>query len=214
MLPPAVPEALPASLLERRPDVLEAEGNLIAANAEIGAARSLYYPDIAITGAYGAASTELDDFLESSARAWNIGASITGPIFTAGAIGGQVQSAEAARQAAEDFYRLTILNALREVNDALIRAEKSREAYDAQNRRAEALGEYARLAFLRFDNGAASYLEVLYANNELFTAELSAVDAQIVHLTSLIDVYKSVGGGWVDEAVVLAPTVDEVVSRD
>jgi multidrug efflux system outer membrane protein len=211
---PAVPEALPASLLERRPDVVQAEENLIAANAEIGLARSLYYPDIAITGAYGAASTDLDDFLDSSARAWNIGASITGPIFTAGNIAGQVQSAEGARQAAEDFYRQTILNALREVNDALVATEKSREAYDAQARRVAALREYARLAYLRFDNGAASYLEVLYANNELFAAELTAVNSQIVHLTSLIDVYKSIGGGWVDEAVAVAPTVDEVMSRE
>ncbi len=214
MSPPAVPEALPASLLERRPDVLQAEENLIAANAEIGVARSLYYPDIAITGAYGAVSTDLDDFLDSSARAWNIGASITGPIFTAGAIAGQVQSADAARQAAEDFYRLTILSALREVNDALVSSEKSLEAFDAQSRRAAALREYARLAMLRFDNGASSYLEVLYANNELFTAELSAVNAQITHLTSLIDVYKSTGGGWIDEAVAVAPTVDEVMSRE
>jgi multidrug efflux system outer membrane protein len=211
---PEVPSSLPSSLLERRPDIVQAEQDLIAANAEIGVARSLYYPDIAITGAYGAVSTDLSDFLDSSARAWNIGATVTGPIFTAGNIAGQVQSAGAARQAAEDTYRATILNALREVNDALIGTEKSRQSFEAQARRAAALREYARLAFLRFDNGAASYLEVLYANNELFTAELAAVDAQISHLTALIDVYKSVGGGWVDEALILAPGVEEVMSRD
>jgi len=211
---PPVPEYLPTTLLERRPDIVQAEQSLIAANAEIGVARSLYYPDIAITGAYGAASSDLDDFLDSSARAWNIGASVTGPIFTWGAIEGQVQTAEGAKQSAEDFYRQTILNALREVNDALIATEKNQEAFAAQALRAAALRDYARLANLRFENGAASYLEVLYANTELFSAELSEVDAQIAHYTALIDVYKSMGGGWVDEAVMIAPTVDEVMSKE
>jgi multidrug efflux system outer membrane protein len=211
---PPVPESLPAQLLERRPDIVQAEENLIAANAEIGVARSLYYPDISITGSYGAVSTDLDDFLDSSARAWNIGATVTGPIFTWGDVEGRVQTAEAAKQEAEDFYRLTVLSALREVNSALIATTKNREAFDAQALRAAALRDYARLANLRFENGAASYLEVLYANTELFAAELAEVDAQIAHFTALIDVYKSIGGGWVDEATALAPTVDEVMSKE
>ena len=211
---PAIPEALPTSLLARRPDIRQAEENLIAANAEIGVARSLYYPDIAITGSYGAASSDLDDFLDSSARAWNIGASVTGPIFTWGDIEGRVRTADAATREAEDFYRLTILTALSEVNTALIATTRNREAFEAQAQRAAALRDYARLANLRFENGAASYLEVLYANTELFAAELAEVDAQIAHYTALIDVYKSIGGGWVDEAVAIAPTVDEVMSRE
>jgi multidrug efflux system outer membrane protein len=125
-----------------------------------------------------------------------------------------VESAEAAREVALQTYEFTILNALREVNDALNNTEKSIETYQALASRVEALREYARLSFLRFENGAASYLEVLYANNELFDAELTAVQAQADTYNNLIDVYKAMGGGWVDEAVELAPTVEEVVSKN
>jgi multidrug efflux system outer membrane protein len=211
---PEVPDSLPSDLLERRPDILQAEQNLVAANAEIGVARSLYYPDIAITGAYGAVSTDLDDFLDSSARTWNIGANVLGPIFTAGSIAGTVQSAEAARQQAEEFYRGTILNALKEVNDALVSTQKNAEAYDSLSLRVNALRDYARLADLRFEAGAASYLEVLYANQELFIAELEAVNARVGHYTSLVDVYRSMGGGWVDDASMMAPTPQEVMSQE
>lgn len=209
---PGVPSALPSSLLERRPDVLQAEQNLIAANADVGVAQSLYYPDISITGGFGGASDDLGSVVDSSAREWGIAGNIFGPIFTAGGIAGQVDSAEAAREAALQNYEFTILNALREVNDALNNTEKSIETFQALARRVEALREYARLSFLRFENGAASYLEVLFANNELFDAELTAVRAQADTYNNLIDVYKSMGGGWVDEAVGLAPTAEEVVS--
>jgi len=209
---PGVPASLPSSLLERRPDVVQAEQNLIATNADIGVAKSLYYPSISITGAYGGASGDLSDLLDSSSREWNIAGNITGPIFTAGGIAGQVQSAEAAREAALQSYELTILNALREVNNALVATEKSVESYEALERRVTALREYARLSYLKFENGAASYLEVLYANTLLFDAELIAVQAQALTFTYLIDVYKAMGGGWVDEAVDLSPTVEEVMS--
>ena len=209
---PGVPSSLPSSLLDRRPDVVQAEQSLVAANADIGAAKSLYYPSISITGDYGGASEDLNDLLDSSARQWSIAGNITGPIFTAGAIAGQVQSAEAAREAALQTYELTILNALREVNDALTASQKSLLSYEALARRVEALREYARLSYLKFENGAASYLEVLYANNLLFDSELIAVQAQARTFTNLIDVYKAMGGGWVDEAVGMAPTPDQVMS--
>ncbi len=211
---PGVPKSLPSALLDRRPDVVQAEQNLIAANADIGAAKSLYYPNISITGDFGAASSDLDDFLDSSAREWNIAGNITGPIFTAGAIGGRVQSTEAAREAALQTYRQTILNALREVNNALIATEKSVEEYQALARRVDALREFARLSYMRFESGDASYLEVLYANNQLFAAELTAVSAQADTFNNLIDVYKSIGGGWVDEAVSVAPTPEQVISKN
>lgn len=209
---PGVPSSLPSSLLERRPDVVQAEQNLIAANADIGVAKSLYYPSISITGDYGGASDDLGDLLDSSARQWSIAGNITGPIFTAGGIAGQVQSAEAVREAAVQVYELTILNALREVNDALIATQKSLASYEALAERVNALREYSRLSYLRFENGAASYLEVLYADNQLFDAELIAVQAQARTFTSLIDVYKAMGGGWVDQAAALAPTPEEVMS--
>jgi len=200
LVPPAIPAGLPSELLERRPDVLQAEQGLVAANANIGVAKSLYFPSISVTGLYGAVSTATSDFLKGPARTWSIAADLAGPIFTFGAISGQVQSAEAAAQEATLFYRSTILNAFRETNDALVGSQKKREEAEAQARRVRALRDYARLSRLRFDNGVASYIEVLYAENELFSAELVSVNTQAERYTQLINVYKAMGGGWVDAA--------------
>jgi multidrug efflux system outer membrane protein len=202
---PAVPAGLPSSLLERRPDILQAEQNLVAANASIGVARSLYYPTLSLTGVLGAASTALGDFLSSAALAWSVGAGLAGPLFTFGAIEGQVQSAEAAQREAVAFYQQTILLAFRETNDALVGSVKKRAEADAQARRVAALRDYARLSRLRFDNGYAGFLEVLYAENELFAAELNAVRAQAESYTQIVNVYQAVGGGWLDEAGRVAP---------
>jgi len=202
---PAIPEGLPSTLLERRPDILQAEQNLVAANAQIGAARALYYPTISLTGVLGSVSGALGDFRSASSAAVTLAAGLTGPIFTFGAIEGQVRSAEALREQALLTYRKTVLSAFREVNDSLIATRKSSETLAAQERRILALREYARLSRLRFDNGVASYLEVLIAENELFGAELTAVTTQADRASRLIDVYKAMGGGWIDEAGALAP---------
>jgi multidrug efflux system outer membrane protein len=202
---PAVPGGLPSSLLERRPDILQAEQNLVAANANIGVAKSLYYPTLSLTGALGSVSTALGDFLGGASLAWSVGAGLAGPVFTFGAIEGQVQSAEAAERAAVASYQQTILNAFREANDALTGAVKKREEAEAQRRRVTALRDYARLSRLRFDNGYAGYLEVLYAENELFGAELNAVRSLADRYTQVVAVFQAVGGGWVDEADRLAP---------
>jgi outer membrane protein, multidrug efflux system len=202
---PLIPADLPSDLLERRPDILQAEQNLISANASIGVAKSLYYPTISITGVLGSISTALDDFLTSASQAGTLAAGLAGPIATFGRIEGQVQGAEAAQRAALAIYQQTILNAFRETNDALVGAQKKREEAEAQEKRTLALREYARLSRLRFDNGAASYLEVLYAENELFGAELNAVFSQAQRYTRLVDVYKAMGGGWVDDAAKAAP---------
>jgi len=205
LLPPAIPADLPASLLERRPDILQAEQTLVAANANIGAAKALYYPQISLTGVLGSLSVAFSNFLSGPATTFALAAGLAGPIATFGAIEGQVQSAEAAEREAVASYRQTILIAFRETSDALVGAQKKREEVEAQLRRVRALREYARLSRLRFENGAASYLEVLYADNELFGAELSAVRSQGDRFTRLVDVYKAMGGGWVDEAAKLAP---------
>ena len=207
-----VPEALPSSLLTRRPDILQAEQNLISANATVGVAESLYYPDISITGTYGRASEDLSDLLDSSARIWDIGASITAPIFTFGRIAGQIQSAEAVRQQAQDSYRFTILNALKEVNDALVSTDKTSQNFLALKQRENALASYARLADMRYEGGASSYLEVLYANSELFQAQLNTVDSQVGYYSSLINIYKSMGGGWIDQAADIAEPMPEPVA--
>ncbi|HMA90522.1 MAG TPA: efflux transporter outer membrane subunit [Burkholderiales bacterium] len=202
---PGIPGGLPSDLLERRPDILQAEQNLVAANAQIGAAKALYFPSISLTGLLGTASVALGDFLTAPAAVAQAAAGVSGPVFTFGAIEGQVQSAEAGERAALAFYRQTVRIAFAEANDALVGSEKSREESAAQTERVASLREYARLSRLRFDNGYASYLEVLYAENELFSAELTSVASRADHYTQLVNVYKAVGGGWLDEADKLAP---------
>jgi multidrug efflux system outer membrane protein len=210
---PAIPGGLPSSLLERRPDVQQAEQNLVAANANVGVAQSLYYPTFNLTGVLGLASAALGDFLSSGAGVVTLGAGLTGPIFTGGAIEGQVFASEAAQREALEFYRQVILNALRETNDALVGTQKRTLESEAQRRRVAALRDYARLSRLRFDNGYAGYLEVLYAENELFSGELTAVRSSAVRLTEYVNVYKAVGGGWIDEADKLAPKAQGFVER-
>jgi multidrug efflux system outer membrane protein len=205
LVAPGVPADLPSALLERRPDILQAEQNLVAANADLGAAKSLYFPAISLTGVLGLVSTALGDFLSGAAGAWSMAAGVAGPIFTFGAIEGQVQSAEAARRIAEENYRRTILTAFQETNDALVGVVKETEVAEAQARRVSALRDYARLSRRKFDGGYADYLEVLYAESELFDAELNAVRAQTSRHAQFVNVYQAVGGGWVDEAAGLAP---------
>ncbi len=205
LLPPSLPAALPSSLLERRPDILQAEQNLVAANANVGVAKSLYYPQLSLTGVLGSASAALGDFLSSASFTWGVAAALTGPIFTFGAIEGQVAGAEAAQREAVANYQQVILNAFRETNDALTGSVKKRDESGAQMRRVAALREFARLSKLRWDNGYADYLEVLYAQNELFGAELSSVRSQADALTQIVAVYVAIGGGWVDDAARQAP---------
>jgi len=211
---PGIPAGLPSTLLERRPDVLQAEQNLVAANAQIGAAKALYFPTISITGLLGSASATMGNFLTGPAAVGTLAAGITGPIFTFGAIQGQMETAEGGQREALAFYEQVVLNAFREVNDALVGTQKKELESAAQAKRTEVLREYARLSRLKFDNGYAGYLEVLYAENELFAAELVAVQTEFERYTQLINVYKSMGGGWVDEAVKLAPPPQLVEKSD
>jgi outer membrane protein, multidrug efflux system len=197
---PGIPADLPPSLLERRPDVLQAEQNLVAANADIGAAKALYYPQFNLTASYGSVSAALGNFLTGPAAAWTLAAGLAGPIFTAGSIAGQVSTAEARKQEALANYQQTVLVAFRETNDALVGTIKKRDETTAQQLRVASLREYARLGRVRFNNGYAGFLEVLYAENELFAAELAAVRSNAERYTQLIAVFKAVGGGWVDLA--------------
>jgi outer membrane protein, multidrug efflux system len=205
LVAPLIPADLPATLLERRPDILQAEQNLVAANANIGATRALYYPNISITGALGSASTAFSEFLTNQSTTWLAGAGVAGPIFTFGGIAGQVHSAEAGERAARAFYQSTILNAFRETNDALVGSRDTQEQASAQAKRVVALREFARLSRLKFDKGVAGYLEVLIAENDLFAAELAAVNLSAAWYTQLVNVYQAMGGGWVDIANSLAP---------
>lgn len=202
---PVVPAGLPSELLERRPDVRQAEQNLIAANARIGAARALYYPAISLTGLFGGASADLDNLFNGSARVWSYAGNITGPIFTGGQVSGTVAQADAQQKQLLATYERTIQNAFREVDDALIDHRKSRERLAAQGRQVDALRDYARLARLRYDNGYTSYLEVLDADRSLFNAELGYAQTQADVFNALVNIYKAMGGGWVNVADKLAP---------
>jgi multidrug efflux system outer membrane protein len=205
LVPPLIPADLPSTLLERRPDILAAEQNLVAANANIGAARALYFPTFSLTGALGSISTAFGTFLSGPAAAWTIGAGLAGPIFTFGAIEGQVFSAEAQQRQALASYQQTILNAFRETNDALAGSQYTIEEVARQAQRLESLREFARLSGRKFDKGITGYLEVLVAENELFQAELAAVSMLADRYAQLVNVYQAMGGGWVDIAGTLAP---------
>jgi len=195
-----VPAGLPSTLLERRPDVQAAEQSLIAANARIGAARALYFPTISLTGFLGSASTEFSDLFQGSTKTWSYTGTVTGPIFTAGAIEGTVAQAEARQKQLLLGYEQTIQNAFREMNDALVDYQKSGEALAAQGLDVEALMTYARLANLRFDAGYSDYLEVLDAQRSLFNSQLGYTQTKARVFQTFVNIYKAMGGGWVDEA--------------
>ncbi|MFM0143462.1 efflux transporter outer membrane subunit [Paraburkholderia sp. RL18-085-BIA-A] len=194
---PAVPAGLPSDLLTRRPDLLQAEQNLVAANALIGAARALYFPSISLTGLFGSASVEFSKLFTGPARVWSFAGSVSVPIFTAGSISGQVRQAEAQQQQALFQYQQAIQTAFQEVDDALISVQKSREQLVIQERQVDALRTYARLARLRFEGGYTSYIEVLDAERSLFNAQLSYTQTNGVVFSSLVALYKAMGGGWV-----------------
>jgi multidrug efflux system outer membrane protein len=197
---PPVPAGLPSDLLQRRPDLRQAEQNLIAANALIGAARALYFPTISLTGMFGTASGQFSKLFTGPARIWSYAGSLTVPIFTAGSISGQVSQAEAQQQQALFQYQQSIQVAFQEVDDALIALQKSREQLVVQGRQVDALRTYSRLARLRYEGGYTSYIEVLDAERSLFNAQLSYTQTNGLVFTSLIGLYKAMGGGWVVEA--------------
>ncbi|HYJ41728.1 MAG TPA: efflux transporter outer membrane subunit [Steroidobacteraceae bacterium] len=207
---PIVPAGLPSEILERRPDIKQAELNLIAANARIGAAKALYYPSISLTGLFGSVSNSFDTLFTGPAELYSYGAAVAGPIFTGGAISGQVSVAEARQQQTLLAYQRAIRTAFRDVENALIASQKSREALLAQKERVDSMREYARLANLRYDNGYSGYLEVLDAERGLFAAELDYTQAKSETFFALVNIYASMGGGWVVDAAALAaqPRVD------
>lgn len=208
---PTVPEGMPSDLLERRPDIRQAEQGLVAANAQVGVAKSLYFPTISLTGAFGSASTDLSDLFDSAAEQWNYGVPVSVPLFTAGRIGGEVKAAEAFKKQALEGYLLTIQNAFREVEDALIDRTKSGQRLKALGRQVEALHKYVNLARLRYDEGYSSYLLVLDAERSLFNVELSYASSQNALFRSTVNIYKAMGGNWVEaaEQAVTPPPIKE-----
>lgn len=194
---PAVPEGLPSDLLERRPDIRQAEQSLIAANAQIGVAKAAYFPGISLTGLFGTASADLSNLFRESSKVWNWGGSVTLPIFTAGRTRGQVKAAESVRQQSLFNYQKAIQTAFREVEDALVDQLKSREKLDAQMNQVSALRTYKDLALMRYENGYSSYLELLDAERNLFSVELAYVQTRGNQFQALVNLYKAMGGGWI-----------------
>jgi len=207
VLPP-VPEGVPSTLLARRPDIAAAEQNLIAANARIGVARAQYFPTISLTGLFGYASESLSDLLGNSANVWSLGGSAVGPIFSGGRISAELRASEAVQRQTLVGYLQTVQGAFRDVDDALVSVQKSREQLVVEGRRVAALSDYARLANLRYFEGYTSYIDVLDAQNKLFDAQLQYVSIQGDVYGSLVNTYKAMGGGWIVQAEETADAVD------
>jgi outer membrane protein, multidrug efflux system len=200
LLFPAVPDGLPASLLERRPDIRQAEQNLIAANADIGVAKAAYFPDISLTALLGLESAQLSDLFKGPSRVWSFGAGVLQPIFNAGRIRSQVAQAEALQRQALHTYEKSIISAFQDVENALIDRTKFGQVREEQAKNVEALRSFRDLADLRYREGATIYLEVANAEQSLFNAQLAYVATQAQLFQSYANLYKAMGGGWVDQA--------------
>jgi multidrug efflux system outer membrane protein len=197
---PEVPSGVPSQVLERRPDIVQAEQQLVAANAQIGAARALYFPTITLTGSYGQVSSDLSDLFKGPARVWSYGGSVTGPIFAGGAIYGQVMQAEAGQKAALLSYQAAVQSAFSDVENALVANQKYVVQLQAQERLVRANEEYSKLARLQYKGGYVPYSTVLQAEQQLFPSELSLAQTRAATFSSLVSIYQAMGGGWVVEA--------------
>jgi multidrug efflux system outer membrane protein len=194
--PLEVPAGLPSSLLERRPDILQAEQLLVAANAQIGVAKAAYFPNISLTGTGGYQSSALSRLFAGPAGLWAFGASALQPVFEGGRIRSRVQFAEARTEEATLVYQRTVQQAFRDVSDALVAYRKSQEVRSQQQQLTTAAEDATRLSNLRYRGGAASYLEVLDSETRSFAAQLALAQARLRELQSLVQIYRSLGGGW------------------
>jgi outer membrane protein, multidrug efflux system len=198
-LPPEVPPGLPSSLLERRPDIREAEQTLIAANAEIGVAKAQFFPQISLTGSGGGSfgrSSAFSSLMSSQIGIWSYGAQVSQPIFTGGALRGNLRLAESQHQQALIAYRQTIQRAFGDVSDALIGYEKLHQVRVRQEDTVADLQESVRLSNMRYKGGTTTYLEVLDGQRSLFSAELTLAQARGNEYQSLVQLYRALGGGW------------------
>jgi len=198
-LPPEVPPGLPSSLLERRPDVRQAQQNLVAANAEIGVAKAEFFPQISLTGSGGGGfgrSSAFSSLMSSQVGIWSYGAQVSQPIFTGGALRGNLHLAESEHQQALVAYKQAIQHAFGDVSDALIGYQKFHEVRVRQEQTVSDLEESVRLSAMRYQGGTTTYLEVLDGQRSLFEAELVLAEARGNEYQSLVQLYKALGGGW------------------
>lgn len=195
-LPPQLRPGLPSSLVERRPDIREAEQKLISANAQIGVAKAYYFPQITLTAAVGGQSRALSQLFTGPASYWSVTPDALLPIFTAGQVRVAVRLTEAQKREMLTAYQKTIYTAFREVSDALIRYDRTREQRSQQDLLVRALAETTRLSHLRYQGGTDSYLQVLTAERDLFQGQLSQAQLRLEELLAFVDLYRALGGGW------------------
>ena len=196
---PEIPAGLPSSLLERRPDIRQAEAQLVAANAQIGVAKAAYFPQINLTASGGYQSSALTSLFTGPAGLWSFGGSLVQPIFTGGRIRSNVKFTEARQQEVALVYHQTIQQAFRGVSDALVEYRKDREFREQQEQLTFSAQDAARLSETRYRGGATSYLEVLTNETNYFDAELGLAQAQLNELLGLVRIYRNLGGGWQEQ---------------
>ena len=200
-LPPEVPAGLPSALLERRPDIVEAEQRLVAANAKIGVAKAAFFPQISLTGNFGAQSLQFSELFAGYSRVWMFGPTMTVPLFDAGRNLANLEVTQAQQEQAVVSYEKTIQQAFREVEDALLAHQKIQEIRTERERAVGLSREAVELAQLEYLNGKASYLEVLTAQREALNAQTALAQTQRNHLLAVVQLYKSLGGGWAPQPV-------------
>jgi outer membrane protein, multidrug efflux system len=200
-IPPTVAAGIPSSLLERRPDIMQAEQELVAASEAIGVAKARLFPSIALTGSFGNETAEFSDLLDSDGRYWILEIDVLMPLFNAGERRAQLSAAESRFNQARLRYEQAVLEALRETSDALNLFHKSGETLQAELALQQATSEYLALATKRYRNGVLAYIDVLDAQRQLFDAQIAVSTAREAQLFALVDLYKALGGGWDPQTV-------------
>jgi multidrug efflux system outer membrane protein len=193
-----VPPGLPSDLIERRPDIRLAEQQLVAANADVGQAKAAFFPKVTLTGFYGVQSVALSDLFTSGSQTWQFGPAVSMPLFTGGALKGNLKLTQARFTESVAQYQKTVQNSFREVSDSLIAVQRTREFRERQEENTQANRSAAELANVRYEGGVTSYLEVLYNEQELFSAELTLAQARLNELLSVVQLYRALGGGWIE----------------
>jgi outer membrane protein, multidrug efflux system len=193
--PPEVPTGLPSQLLERRPDLREAEETLIAANANVGVAKANFFPTISLTGVLGGVSPQLSE-LTATGKAWSLAGNLAGPLFTAGRLKNEYRATLAQRDQAKIAFEKTVTQAFGEVSTSLAAHQELAKAYQEQLNSVVAYRESVRLSLIRYDSGLANYLEIIDAEIQMYPAERSAIIYDLGRKVALVDLYRSLGGGW------------------
>jgi multidrug efflux system outer membrane protein len=193
--PPQVPAGIPATLLERRPDLREAEQNLIAANANVGVAKANFFPTISLSGLFGGLSPQLSE-LTSAGKAWTLAGDLAGPIFTGGRLKNEYRASIAQRDQAKISFEKLVTQAFGEVSTSLSAHQLLAQSYQEQLRSVDAYRESVRLATIRYDSGLSNYLEIIDAQLAMYPAESASVNYDLGRKVALISLYRSLGGGW------------------